>query len=157
MYRRITNAVSPLVLLITVSLTAAAPAYAQGTQHNETDIAFAKRMAARLERVEKQAEQFEDMIKEMSKQISRNQMTGQDQFGQQNRIPTGDHRTDYRRAEMKMRSTRKKAGEEREKLVELQVSGSSFDTSDRDRIEGTVSNLERTVADMEHDIRLRRF
>ena len=157
MYRRITNAVSLLVLLITANLAAATPTYAQGAQHNETDIAFAKRMTARLERVEKQAEQFEDMIKGMSKQASRDQLTGQDQFGQQNRIPTSDHRTDFRRAEMKMRSTRKKAGDEREKLVELQVSGSTFDTSDRDRIEATVSNLERGVADMEHDIRLRRF
>ena len=157
MYRRIANTVSLAVLLITVSLTAATPTYAQGVQHNETDIAFAKRMAARLERVEKQSEKFEDMIKEMSKRVSRDQMTGQDQFGQQNRIPTSDHRTDYRRAEMKMRSTRKKAEKERENLVDLQRSGNSIDTSDRDRVEATVSSLERRVADMEHDIRLGRF
>ena len=157
MYRRITNAVSLLVLLATVSLAATTPTYAQGAQHNETDIAFARRMTARLERVEKQAEQFEDMIKEISKQASRDQLTGQDQFGQQNRIPTSDHRTDYRRAEMKMRSTRKKAEKERENLVDLQRSGNSIDPSDRDRIEATVSSLERSVADMEHDIRLGRF
>lgn len=157
MYRRIANAVSLLVLLITVSLAATTPTYAQGVQHNETDIAFAKRMAARLERVEKQSEKFEDMIKEMSKRVSRDKLTGQDPFGQQNRIPTSDHRTDYRRAEMKMRSTRKKAEKERGNLADLQRSGTSIDLSDRDRIEATVSSLERSVADMEHDIRLRRF
>jgi hypothetical protein len=157
MYRRIANTVSLLVLLATVSLAAATPTYAQGAQHNETDIAFARRMAARLERVEKQAENFEDMIKEMSKQASRNEVTQQDPFGQQNRIPASDPQTDHRRAGMKMRSTRTKAKKERENLVDLQRSGNSIDPSDRDRIEATVSSLERSVADMEHDIRLRRF
>ena len=53
MYRCIANTVSIMVLLVTFSLAAATPTYAQGAQHNETDIAFAKRMGARLERVEK--------------------------------------------------------------------------------------------------------
>ena len=158
MDRRITNTVSLLALLITVSLTAAMPTYAQGAQHNETDVAFAKRMAVRLERVEKQAEQFEEMIKKMGQQASRDQLTRpDDQFGQQDRMPGGDPQSDYRRAGMKMRSARKKAGKEREKLADLQRSGSSIEPSDRDRIEATVSNLERGIADMEHDIRLRRF
>jgi len=158
MVRRLTNTVSLLALLITVSLIAATPAYAQGVQHNETDIAFAKRMAARLERVEKQAERIEEMIKKMGQQASRDELTRpDDQFGQQDRIPRGDPQSDYRRAGMKMRSARKKAEKEREKLANLQRSGSSIEPSDRDRIEATVTNLERNVADMEHDIRLRRF
>lgn len=156
MYRRITNTVSLLVLLITVGLTAA-PTCAQGVQHNETDIAFAKRMGSRLERVEKQAKQFEEMIKKMAQQASRDELTRSDQFGQQDRIPRSDPQVGYRRAGMKMRSTRTKAGKEREKLADLQRSGGGIDPSDRDRIEATVSSLERGVADMEHDIRLRRF
>jgi len=157
MYRRIANTVSLLVLLVAVSLAAATPTYAQSAQHNETDIAFAKRMSARLERVEKQAKQFEDMLNDMSRQASRNEPTQQDPFGQQNRIPTSDLQSDYRRAGMKMRSIRKKAEKEREKLADLQRSGNSIDPSDRDRIEATVSKLERDIADMEHDLRLRRF
>ena len=157
MYRRIANTVSLLVLLITVGLTATTPTVAQGVQHNETDIAFAKRMASRLERVEKQAKQFEEMIEKMAQQASRDELSRTDQLGQQNRIPRGDPQVDYRRAGMKMRSTRSKAGKEREKLVDLQRSGGSINPSDRDRIEATVSSLERSVADMEHDIRLRRF
>ena len=158
MYRRMTNTVSLLVLLTTMGLTAPTSAYAQGAQHNETDIAFVKRMTARLQRVEKQAKQFEDMIEKMSQQASRDELTRpDDQFGQQDRIPRGDPQSDYRRAGMKMRSTRKKAGKEREKLVDLQRSGGSIDPSDRDRIEATVSGVERSVANMEHDIRLRRF
>lgn len=156
MHKRIANTVSLLVLLVTVGL-AAEPTHAQGTQHDETDIAFAKRMAARLERVEKQADKLEDMIKEMSKQASRDELTQQDPFGQQSGIPRSDPQSDHRRAGMRMRSTRKKAEKEREKLVDLLRSGSSIEATDRERIEATVSNLERSVADMEHDIRLRRF
>jgi hypothetical protein len=158
MYRRTTNTVSLLAFLITAGLTAAAPTVAQGVQNNETDIAFARRMATRLERVEKQAERFEEMIRKMGQQASRDELTRpNDPYGQQDRIPRGDPQSDYRRAGMKMRSTRTKAGKEREKLADLQRSGGSFDPSDRDRIEATVSSLERSVADMEHDIRLRRF
>lgn len=157
MYRRIASTVSLLVLVVTVSLSTATPAYAQGAQHNETDIAFAKRMAARLERVEKQAEQLEGMIERMSQQVSRGELTQQDPFGQHTRVPTSDPQVDLRRAGSRMRSARKKAVKEREKLADLQRSGNSIDPSDRDRIEATVSSLEHRVADMEHDIRLRRF
>jgi len=157
MYRRTAYMASHLVLLITVGLTSVAPTVAQDAQHNETDIAFAKRLGARLERVEKQAGRFEEMIKKMAQQASRDELTRPDQFGQQNRFPGNDPQADYRRASMKIRSTRTKAEKEREKLADLQRSGNAIDPSDRDRIEKTVSSLERAVADMEHDIRLRRF
>ncbi len=157
MHRRTTNTLFFLVLLATIGLTASAPTCAQGAQHNETDIAFVKRMTTRLQRVVKQAEKLEDIVKDMSKQASRNESTGQDQFGNLDRIPRSDTQSDYRRASMKMRSAGKRAAKERERLVDLQRSGNSIDPADRDRIEATVSSLERNITDMEHDIRLRRF
>jgi exonuclease VII small subunit len=157
MYRLITRRVSLLVLLASIGLAGPTPANAQSVQKNESDIEFAKRLTTRLKRVEKQAEQFEDTIKKMSRQLSQNEMTQQGQLGRQDRMSAGDPEADYRRASIRMRSTRRSAEKERESLAELQRTGSSISPSDRDRIEATVSKLERGIADMERAIRQRRF
>ena len=52
-----------------------------------------------------------------------------------------------------MRSIGKKAGKEREKLAKMQREDSSIDPEDRERIESTVSRMERDIANMESDIR----
>jgi TolA-binding protein len=157
MHRRFGKMAPLVVLLATIGLTASIPANAQDMQHNETDIAFIKRLTAKLQHVEKQAERLEETIDQMSDQVSRNDRTGQDPFARQDSIRTSDPQAEYRRAGMKMRSIQKKAGKERDKLAELQVSGNSVDAADRDRVESMVSRMERDIANMEDDIRYRRF
>jgi predicted transcriptional regulator len=155
MHRRTAAIFSLPGLLVALALAIPTLAQGQGAQHNETDIAFVNRMTTRLQRAEKRAERLDEAIKQMSRQASQNEMMGQDRYGSQSR--TSNQQGNYRRAGTKVRSSRKKAEEEREKLVELQRSGASISPSERERIETTVSRIEREVSDMEHDVRLGRF
>ena len=154
MYRYLRSAISLAGLMILIGLAAPATTYAQDAQHNETDIAFIKRMTTRLQRTENEAERLGEYFQEMSGPASRNQMMGQDQYGRQTRTSSSNRESEYRRARSRMRSVGKKAEKEREKLVEMQRSGNSIDASDRERIESTVARLERDIADAERYIRL---
>jgi len=157
MYRWITSTAALVSFLALVSLAAPAEGQAQGAQQNETDLAFIKRMTTTLKNVERQAERLETTIQDISRQASQNEMMGRDQYGRDPRASSQDKQGDYRRAEMQMRSTRKRASKEREELVELQRSGTSISDKERKKIEKTVSNLERKTSNMERDIHQRRL
>jgi predicted transcriptional regulator len=157
MVRWITGIASLLGLLALVSLAAPTVAHAQGAQHKETDLAFIRRMSSRLQSVERQAEGLEKTIQNVARQASQNEFMGRDQYGRENRTSNQDTQSDYRSAERQMRSARKRAVKEREKLVELHRAGSTVSEKDRERIERAVSGLERKIANMERDIRQRRL
>ena len=63
----------------------------------------------------------------------------------------------YRRAQMRIRSTKSKAIKEREELTEMQRSGEALEARQRERIETTVSQLAREVENMDRDMQLGRF
>ena len=157
MYRWISGTASLIGLLAFVSLAAPTITYAQGAQQNETDLAFIRRMSSKLQNVERQAERLEETIQEVARQAEQNEFMGRDQYGRQSAASSQDKKSDYRRAEMQMRSARKRAVKEREKLVELQRAGSSISAKQREKTEKTVSGLERKISNMERDIYQRRL
>jgi len=152
MYRWITGKAALLGILVSVSIAAPIDSRAQGTQYNQSDLAFIKSMSSRLQNVERQSERLEDYLSELSSQAGHNILTGQDQYGQQTSRTPEDRQRDYRSAERKMRSNRKRAAKEREKLGELQRAGDSVSAEQRDKTERIVSDLERKAANMERDI-----
>ncbi|MEJ2127904.1 MAG: hypothetical protein P8X81_03565 [Woeseiaceae bacterium] len=165
MYRVLARTLPLLGALFTLGLAAPNMALAQDPQHNESDIDFLKRMIASLKQTERQAAQLEDNIGQFAKQQKLVEMetrndprrSRDDPFGSRTRNTTGNLDSDFRRAEMRIRSTKKKAIEEREELSELQRSGESLKPRDRDKIENAVSRLAREVEDMQRDMQLGRF
>jgi hypothetical protein len=146
-----------LGLLATVGLAIPSFVLAQGAQHNETDIAFIKRITTRLQRIESDAERLDDYVKDLSRRESANQAMEQDQYGRQQHTPARDRESELRRAGSKMRTNRRKAEKERDRLVEMQRAGSSIDPEEREKIETAVSRMERDIAELERDIRMGRF
>lgn len=157
MYRRIIGTTSLVALLALVSLAAPAVAQGQDAQQNETDLAFIKRMSSRLQGVERQAEQLEKTLQDMSRYASQSDFMGQDQYGRQTSGPKTDMQSEYRNAERKMRSTGKRAEKKRDELAELQRSGATLSEKDREKIDRSVTSLERKVSDMERIIHQRRL
>ena len=157
MYRRISGTGSLLGLMALVSIAAPMDSHAQGAQHKQSDLAFIRSMSSRLQNVERQSERLEDQLGELSSQAGHNIRMGQDQYGHQTSRTPQDRQRDYRSAERKMRSNRKRAAKERERLAELQRAGDSVSAEQREKTERIVSDLERNVANMERDIRQRRF
>ena len=157
MVKSIAGSTSLLAFLIVGCLFTPATAHAQGAQHNETDLQFIQRMTASVKRTEAKAQQLEETVDNLAKQASRENMLGEDRYGQQGRISSGSKEETYRRAGRKLRSLQKKAEKEREKLADLQRSVGGDEPLDRTTIEADVTRLERDVADVEHDLRLGRF
>lgn len=163
MYRRIANTVSLLLLLVTVSLAAATPTFAQGAQQNETDLQFIKRMTASVKRTSARAERLGETLKQMAERESRvslqrdDNYEQQDLYGSPNRATSRSKEESYRRAGRKLRSLQRKADKELEKLADLQRSVGSTEELDRNPVEATIKRLERDVDTVEHDLRLGRY
>jgi capsule polysaccharide export protein KpsE/RkpR len=157
MYSCVRNAITLAGLVVLFGLTVPASTLAQDTQQNESDLEFIKRMTTRLQRTENEAGRLEDAIKQMSRQEAEAGVMNQGSYGRQDPVSAQNRESDLRRAEMKMRSTETRARKEREKLVELQRSGSSIDVKDRERIESKVSRLERDITNTQRDLERRRF
>lgn len=165
MYRAFARTLPLLAALFTLGLAAPNTALAEDPQHNESDIDFLKRMIASLKQTERQAAQLEDNIGQFAKQQQLQTLqtqndplgTQDERYGSRTRNTTGNRDSDLRRAEMRVRSAKNKAIKEREKLSELQRSGGSLDTRDRDKIENTVDRLARDVEDVQRDMELGRF
>ena len=157
MVRSIASGTSLLAFLIAGCLFTPATAHAQGAQHNETDLQFIQRMTASVKRTEAKAEQLEETLDKMAQQVSRENLLGEDRYGQQGRLSSGSKEETYRRAGRKLRSLQNKAEKEREKLADLQRSTGGDEQLDRMTIEADVTRMERDVAAVEHDLRLGRF
>lgn len=152
-----------LGLLATGSLSAPATAIAQGTQYNETDLEFSQDMAARLERVEKQAEKLEEVAVRY-RDYQREQATTagaisaqDDDFGargSQSRVSSAGL-DKYEHIKLKLRSVQRKAKKEREKIASVQGSKNRPDELDRDSIESSVKRMERDIEDLEKELRRR--
>lgn len=165
MWKSLISVTIASVLLAAASLTLPDTAWAQGAQHNETDLDFSKRMTARLERVEKQTEKLLELAarkKDYSAEraTSSSARTTQDEFGltgSQNRMthPTGGD--DYQRVKLKLRSLRRKAEKERDKLATVQGSKSRTEELDREAIEKNVARMESDVVDLDRQIRTGRY
>ena len=166
MYRVIARSLPLIAVLVTLGVAAPHMAHAQDSpQNNETDTAFLKRMIASLKQTERQAAKLEENIGQFAKQQEIHSMsTGNDplasrddRYGSRMRNTTGNRDSDFRRAEMRVRSTKNKAIKEREKLSELQRSGGTLKPKERDKIENTVERLARQVEDAQRDMELGRF
>jgi len=163
MYRRIANTVSLLVLLVTASLAAATPTFAQGAQQNETDLQFIKRMTASAKRTSAKAERLGETVKKAAERESRVSLQREDNNGQQdlygspNRATSRSKEESYRRAGRKLRSLQKRADKQLEELADMQRSLGSTEQLDRNPIEATIMRLERDVDAVEHDLRLGRY
>ena len=163
MYREIISSTSLLGLLATACLVAPGAALAQGAQQNETDLQFIQRLTASVKRTSAKAERLGETLKKMADQESRESIQRDDIYGQQdrygspNRASSGSKEETYRRAGRKLRSLRKKADKELEKLADLQRSVGSAEQLDREPVETTVMRLERDVDAVEHDLRLGRY
>jgi len=161
MYQRTLLATAALALIALGGLATPDVAAAQG---NESDVDFLKRMISSLKQTEKQAGRLADNIERASKQAKTNALsrgydpTGtQDRYGSHTRNTTGNRDADYRRAEMRVRSTRNQAEKERERLADLQRSDTKLTEDERADIEGRVARLEREVINMNRDMQLGRF
>jgi len=152
-----------LSLLAAGSLSTPATAIAQGAQYNESDLDFSQDMAARLERVEKQAAQLEEVAVryrdyERERATTGGAISTQDsEFGargSQSRMSSAGL-DQYERIKLKLRSVQRKAKKEREKLASVQGSRSKPDELDRDAIESSVKRMERDVENLEKELRRR--
>lgn len=163
MYRGITTTGTILALAAAFVLASPVDAYAQGAQKNESDSDFLRRIVASLKTTERRAEKLEENIKSAARLSKQNAMTRtdplttQDRYGSSNRNTTGNRDSDYRRAEMRIRTTRNNATKERERVAELQRSGASVDPADRERIETNASRLAKEVENIQRDMQLGRF
>jgi hypothetical protein len=137
--------------------------YAQGAQKNESDTEFLRRIVASLKTTERRAEKLEENIKTAARMAKQKAMTRtdplttQDRYGSSNRNTTGNRDSDYRRAEMRIRTTRNNATKERERLAEMQRTGATVDPADRERIETNASRLANDVENIQRDMQLGRF
>lgn len=165
MWKSLNSATFAFVLLAAASLTLPDAACAQGAQHNETDLDFAKRMTARLERVEKQTEKLLELATRKNdysteRATSSSARTTQDEFGltgSQDRMTHATGGNDYQRVKLKLRSLQRKAGKEREKLATVQGSKSRSEELDREAIEKDVARMESDVVDLDRQIRTGRY
>lgn len=132
---------SACLLLAFVSF-AAAPAYAQGSQRNETDAAFVSRIQAQLSRIEQRAEELEDVARSMASGLS----TSSSRYGT-NPATSGSRSTSARmqgdpaRARSDLRSLIRRLQRTREELEE-HYRQSDEDDFDRRHWEGVARRLE---------------
>jgi len=156
-------AVLILGLLAVASLAVPGNAYAQDVQYNESDLDFAQRMIARLDRIDAQADKLEELAARkkdsFSEQSNRSQTTTmqQDEFGMsgaQSRISSVGT-DEYQSAKLKLRSVQRKAKKEREKLTVVQGSKSRPEDLDREEIESNVDRMERDLEYVDRDLRRR--
>jgi predicted transcriptional regulator len=163
MHKGISIAGTVLAFATVFMLASPVDAFAQGAQKNESDTDFLRRIVASLKTTERRAEKLEENIKSAGRMSKQNAMTRtdplttQDRYGSSNRNTTGNRDSDYRRAEMRIRTTRSQATKERERVVEMQRSGASIDPADRERIETNASRLAKEVENIQRDMQLGRF
>lgn len=152
-----------LGLLAAASFTVPGNAFAQDAQYNESDLDFAQRMMARLDRIDAQADKLEEMAgrkkDSFSEQSNRSQTTSmqQDDFGRsgaQSRISSVGT-DEYQRTKLELRSIQRKAKKEREKLTVVQGSKSRPEDLDREEIESNVARMERDLEYVDRDLRRR--
>ena len=152
MDRVFTRTLPLIVAFATLCMAVPNVTFAQEAQNNESDITFLKRMIGSLEQTERQAAQLEGIVERYAQQQPLGTFTQHnDRYGPRNRN-TATPGTDYRLAERRVRSIKKKAIKEQKKLGELQRSGAELDPKEKGKIETTVERLARDVEEFERDL-----
>jgi len=153
-----------IALLAAGSLTVPAVTLAQRAPDDESDMAFLQRMQARLSRIEARTEELEvyadqRMGKSTGSKSGFGVSTGgmstgntRDSAGDSNRM-NQEVRNNANRTQLELRSMRKKAKKERDRIANQVRDANGSGDLDRDHIESVVFRMEHKLDEVERDLR----
>jgi hypothetical protein len=153
-----------IALLAAGSLAVPATVHAQRAQDNESDMAFLQRMQARLSRIEARTEQLEVYadqrmgkstgtksgygVSTAGKSAGTMRDSGGDRYGMDQPV-----NSDATRIQLQLRSMRKKAKKESDRIADQVHDANGSGDLDREHIESVVFRTEHKLDELEKDLR----
>jgi len=150
-----------LGLLTAAGLMLPDSAHAQGAQHNESDLDFSRRMMARVNNIEAQAERLKSVIDYRETGRIDSSMRQHPNSSSQNQMQTGRERRttgyggDTRQMQFKLKTVQNNAKKARKKLESVRGSKAKDEPLNHKKIESSVKRMERDLADLDRELRRR--